>query len=60
MFQRVFYEDWQLVFAMVAFAAAVTLCGAVVWRAVRMQRGQLDRLARMPLEDDAPTPDRHE
>ncbi len=60
MFQRVIYEDWQLVFPIVAFAAAVAICGAVVWRAVRMPRGQLDRLAQMPLEDEVPIPDRHE
>jgi flagellar biogenesis protein FliO len=57
MFQRVFYEDWQLVFPFVAFAAAVAFFCAVIWRAVRMQRRQLDRLARMPLEDEASIPD---
>jgi flagellar biogenesis protein FliO len=60
MFQRVFYEDWQLVFPIVALAAAAAFFCAIIWRTVRMQRGQLDRLARMPLEDEAPIPDRHE
>jgi hypothetical protein len=60
MFQRVIYENWQLVFPIVAFGAAVAICCVVIWRVVHMQRGQLDRLARMPLEDDAPISDRHE
>jgi hypothetical protein len=60
MFQRVIYEDWQMIFPIVAFAAASSICILVVWRVAHMQRGQLDRLARMPLEEDAPNPDRHE
>jgi len=60
MFQRVSYEAWQMVFPIVAFAVAATIFGAVIWRAIRMQRAQLDRLARLPLEDDAPISDRHE
>jgi hypothetical protein len=60
MFQRVTYENWQMVFPIVAFAAAAAICCGVVWRVLRMQRGQIDRLAQMPLEDDAPISDRHE
>jgi hypothetical protein len=60
MFQRVIYDNWQLVFPLVAFAAAVAVCSAMVWGVMHMPRGQVDRFARMPLEDDAPIPDRHE
>jgi len=60
MFQRVIYEDWQLVFPIVAFGAAAAIFAVMVWRAVRMKHAQLDRFARMPLEDDAPASDRHE
>ena len=60
MFQRVVYEEWQLIFPIIAFATAAGIFGAIVWRAVRMQRSQLERLARMPLEKDAPTSDHHE
>jgi hypothetical protein len=60
MFQRVSYEDWQLAFPIVAFGAAAAIFAAVVWRAMRMKRPQLERLARMPLEDDSPMIDRHD
>jgi len=60
MFQRVIYEDWHLVIAVVAFAVTATFFGAMIWRAVHMQRGRLDRLARMPLDDEPLNTDRHE
>lgn len=60
MFQRILYEDWQLVFPVVAFAAAASIFGLVIWGALRMKRPQLERFARMPLEDDAPPSARHE
>ena len=60
MFQRVIYEDWQMIFPIAAFDAAAAIYILVVWRVVHMQHGQLDRLARMPLDEDAPNSDRHE
>jgi hypothetical protein len=60
MFQRVIYENWQLVFPIVAFAAAVAFCGAIFWGVVHMKRPQLECLARMPLDNDVPIPERHE
>ena len=60
MFQRLLYEDWQLVFPVVAFAVAAGVFGLVVWRALRMKRPQLERLARLPLDDDSPASARHE
>ena len=60
MFQRILYEDWQLVIPVVALATAVGFFGLVTWRVMRMKRGQLERFARMPLEDDSPASARHE
>jgi cbb3-type cytochrome oxidase subunit 3 len=60
MFQRILYEDWQLVIPVVALAAVAGFFGLVIWRALRMKRGQLERLARMPLDDDSPASARHE
>jgi hypothetical protein len=59
-FQRVIYQDWQLVFPIVAFAAAAAVFAIVVVRAIRMKRAELDRFARMPLEEESPATARHE
>lgn len=56
MFHRVLYEDWQLVFPVVAFAAAIGFFAVMSWRALRMRREQADRFARLPLDDDARRP----
>ncbi|MDD2764378.1 MAG: hypothetical protein PHE83_10430 [Opitutaceae bacterium] len=50
MFQRIQYEDWQLVFPIVAFAVAAAFFVVMSWRVLRMKRPQVERLARMPLE----------
>jgi len=50
MFQRILYEDRQLVFPIVAFTAAAAFFVVMSWRALRMKRPQVERLARMPLE----------
>lgn len=60
MFQRILYQDWQLLFPVAAFVAAAGFFGVVIWRALRMKRGQLERFARMPLEEDSPASVRHE
>jgi hypothetical protein len=60
MFQRILYEDWQLVFPLVAFVAAVAIFLVMSWRALRMKRAQVDRLARLPLEEDGPASTRHD
>ena len=51
MFHRIVYEDWQLIFPVVALlvASLVYVCAAL--RAAAMKPGQADRLARLPLED---------
>ena len=52
MFQRIIYEDWQLIFPVVALAVASLVYLAAGWRATRMKPEQLERLARLPLEKD--------
>jgi len=51
MLRRIIYEDWQLIFPVVALAVASLVYLAAAWRAGRMNPGQAARLARLPLED---------
>ena len=50
MLRRIIYEDWQLIFPIVALAVASLVYLAAAWRASRMKPGQAEQLARMPLE----------
>jgi predicted lysophospholipase L1 biosynthesis ABC-type transport system permease subunit len=52
MFHRIIYEDWQLIFPVVALAVASLVYLAAAWRATRMKPEQVERLARLPLEKD--------
>lgn len=52
MFRRIIYEDWQLIFPVVALAVASLVYLAAAWRASRMKPAQSERLARLPFEHD--------
>ena len=52
MFDRVIYSNWHVIFPIAAFVVAAVIFGAMCWRALRMQRGQVDHFARLPLADD--------
>jgi hypothetical protein len=52
MFHRIVYEDWQLVFPVIALAVASCIYLAAAWRAARMTPEQAKRLAHLPLERD--------
>ncbi len=52
MLRRIIYEDWQLIFPVVALAVASLVYLAAAWRAAKMKPAQSDRLARLPLEHD--------
>ncbi len=52
MFHRIVYEDWQLIFPVVALAVASCVYLAAAWRATRMKPAQREQLARLPLEHD--------
>lgn len=51
MFRRIIYEDWQLIFPIVALIAASVVFLTAGWRAARMKREDSDRMARMPLDN---------
>jgi len=52
MFQRIIYEDWQLIFPVVALAVASLVYFAAAWRTSRMKPEQLERLSRLPFEKE--------
>ncbi|MEO6996323.1 MAG: hypothetical protein ABI273_22150 [Lacunisphaera sp.] len=51
MFRRIIYEDWQLIFPIVAFVVASLIYVAAAWRASRMKPVEVDRLANLPFEN---------
>jgi hypothetical protein len=52
MFRRIIYEDWQLIFPVIALAVASLVFLAAAWRAARMKPDQAEKLARLPIEHD--------
>ena len=52
MFHRIIYEDWQLIFPIVALAVASLIFVAAAWRATRMKPDQAEQLARLPFENE--------
>ncbi len=52
MFHRIIYQDWQLIFPVVALAVASLVFLAAAWRAAHMKPAEADRLARLPLENE--------
>ncbi|MBL9215650.1 MAG: hypothetical protein JNG83_09260 [Opitutaceae bacterium] len=52
MLRRIIYEDWQLIFPVIALAAASCVYLVAAWAATRMKPGDAQRLARLPLEHD--------
>lgn len=51
MFRRLIYEDWQLIFPVVALLVASLVFLAAGYRAARMKPSQAERLARLPLDN---------
>jgi hypothetical protein len=51
MLRRIIYEDWQLIFPIVALAVASSIYLVAAWRASRMKPAQAERMARMPLDN---------
>jgi hypothetical protein len=50
MLRRIIYEDWQLVFPVIALLTAGAIYAAAAWRAWRMSPEQAADQARRPLE----------
>ena len=52
MFQRIFVEEWQRGFSLLAFLIFLGVFLLVVFRAFRMSRNKLHHLENLPLEKD--------
>jgi len=52
MFRRIIYEDWQLIFPVMALVVASCIYLVAGWRASRMNSTESERLARLPLENE--------
>jgi hypothetical protein len=52
MIHRIIYEDWQLIFPVVALLVASMVYVVAAWRTAAMSSAQADRLARLPLDHD--------
>ena len=52
MFQRLLFDDWVMIFPLVAFITAVAVFGMIVWRALRMRRSQIDHFANLPFANE--------
>ena len=52
MLRRIIYEDWQLIFPIVALAVASCVFLAAAWRASQMKPVQAERLSRLPFENE--------
>jgi cbb3-type cytochrome oxidase subunit 3 len=53
MFQRINYEDWQVLFPIIGFAIFFLIfLVAVIW-IMRMKKEKVDRMGQMPLDDDS-------
>ena len=50
MLRRIIYEDWQLIFPVVALAVASFIFIAAAWRAAHMKSAESDRLAQLPFD----------
>ncbi len=52
MLRRIIYEDWQLIFPVVALLVATTVYVVAAWRTAAMNPAEADRLAHLPLEKE--------
>lgn len=55
MFKRFIFEDWVMIFPLVAFVTAACIFGCFVQRALRMRRGRVERFANLPFNDEKPS-----
>ena len=58
MFKRLIFDDWVMIFPLVAFITAACVYGSFAYFGFRMKRSQTDRLASLPFNEETST--RHE
>lgn len=50
MFKRLIFEDYAAVCTIVSFFVVAAIFLSAIWRAIRMPRKQIDRMANLPFE----------
>lgn len=53
MFRRLLLDDWMSIFTLVAFVTALSVYLTITYRALRMRRGQVERFAQLPFQDES-------
>ena len=51
MFQRVEYTEWHTLFPKIGFVLFFLAFGVIVWKALKMSKGERSKASRMPLDD---------
>lgn len=51
MFQRVEYTEWHTLFPKIGFALFFLAFGIILWKALRISKGDSSKASRMPLDD---------
>lgn len=52
MLRRLIFENWSILFTLIAFITALSIFLFIGYRALRMKRTDTSRIANIPLEDD--------
>jgi hypothetical protein len=52
MFRRLLFEDWVSLFPLIALITAGSVYATIFYRALRMKRPQIDRMAGLPFESE--------
>lgn len=58
MFQRVIHADWVSIVPPIAFACFVIAFGLVIFRALSLPKKEIERIARLPLDETGGAPPR--
>jgi len=49
---RVIFEDWTIIFPIIAFLVAFPIFAYIVYKALRMKQSKADHMAHLPLQHD--------
>lgn len=56
MFRRIILDNWVAIFPLVSFITAAAVYVTITYKALRMRRGQIDRFAQLPFNDQPEAP----
>ena len=56
MFKRLIFDDWVMIFPLVAFITAACVYACFAYFGLRMKRAQVDRLSHLPFNEETSKP----